>query len=367
MKIFFAFAFGFLFCLTGCSTRPPEVKDSTPVETTLIPVIPTQTLTEAPAMTATPFPHREITVWALYPEQLTLRQQAGTISEVNYVWYRLGGKGSLTGTNPSPDFVKELQAMNVRVVPAIQNVGFNADYVSYVINEKAVRSQHIQDIVTIVKTENFDGIDIDYEGLHPEDKDNFSLFIEELSASLHGEGKLLSVTVHAKTTDIASWDGPNAQDWRRLGAAADMFKIMTYDFTSAGGNPGPIAPIAWTNDVLAYAALNVAPSKTFVGIPFYGYDYGPSKRSDVSWIVSQSIILEYNAKIQRDENLEAFFTYDMGGLHTVYFNDAAATEGKVKAVFASHPDLKGVAIWVLGGEDPGNWAVLSQNLPKALP
>lgn len=344
----------FIISLIGCASGQTE--------STIAPLPTTQV-----QATSTPFIQREISVWALYPEQITLRQQAGVITEVNYVWYRLTGNGKITGSNPSPGFVKELQAMRVRVMPAIQNSGFNPDYVSFVINDQAARSQHVQDITSIVVSENYDGIDIDYESLHPVDKDNFSLFIEELADSLHKQGKLLSVTVHAKTSDNASWDGPNAQDWKRLGGAADMFKIMTYDFTSGTGNFGPIAPISWTNEVLTYAELKVQPSKIYVGIPFYGYDYGVSKKKDVSWTSAQALIVQYDAKIQRDENTEAFFTYELGGQHNVYFNDAAATEAKIKSIFGEHPDLKGVAIWVLGGEDPNNWNILRQYLRQVTP
>ena len=50
------------------------------------------------------------------------------------------------------------------------------------------------------------------------------------------------------------WSGPQAQDWQRLGAAVDFFKIMTYDFHYSTSEPGPIAPLAWVDEVLDFAA-----------------------------------------------------------------------------------------------------------------
>lgn len=362
MKYLFLAILGLI--LFGCSAS----SNSVPTNQITVTTAPTETIAVPtaipPTATSEPQPKREITVWALFPEQGTLRQQADVISEVNYVWYKLVGKGKITGSNASPGFVKELQAMNVRVIPAIQNSGFNPDYVSAVINDEAARRQHIADIVTIVEKEEFDGIDIDYESLHAADRDNFSLFIEELAQALHEKNKLLSVTVHAKTSDKASWEGPNAQDWSRLGGAADLFKIMVYDYTSGVGNSGPVAPIAWANDVLSYSETRVPPEKTFLGIPFYGYDYGSLKNQGVTWTGVQSMLQKYSAVVQRDENNEPFFTYELGGLHTVFYNDALATETKILSIFSAHPKIKGVSIWVLGGEDPGNWVVLRQNMPK---
>jgi spore germination protein YaaH len=75
-------------------------------------------------------------------------------------------------------------------------------------------------------------------------------------------------------------------------------------------------------------------------------------------MAAQALLLRYDAQVQRDESNEAFFTYESGSQRVVYFNDALATETKVKAIWEKHPNLAGVAIWVLGGEDPQNWEVL---------
>ena len=115
------------------------------------------------------------------------------------------------------------------------------------------------DIVKLVQENQFDGIDIDYEILDAADREAFSVFIEELGDALHEQGKLVSVTVHAKTDDLGPWGGTQAQDWARLGKAADEFKIMTYDFHNGASEAGSIAPIDWVSDVLRYAEIGRAP------------------------------------------------------------------------------------------------------------
>ncbi len=364
-KLILSLLFGAVLVLAaGCSPALTPAPTQTPVPTLTATVPPTATMTPTavpPTPTPTTPPDYQVSVWASYAgflEMNVLRQQAGLIREVNFVWYQLTKAGNIQGSNANPAAVKELQDAGMRVMPAIQNGGFSPQAVHDRISEPEKRKQHVDDLVNIVMKENYDGLDIDYESMHAEDRDAFSAFIEELSAALHANGKLLSVTVHAKTSDEGTWEGPKAQDWKRLGAAADLFKIMTYDYSNGTGGPGPIAPISWVDEVLNFAATQVPAGKTYVGLPFYGYDYGSGSQKDVTWMSTQALITRQSAVILRDENGEAYFTYDSGGPHTVYFNDAQATQTKVKTILAAHPHLAGVAIWVLGGEDPQNWPAL---------
>jgi spore germination protein YaaH len=300
-------------------------------------------------------------VWALqatYQEKQVLEAQADLIQEVNFVWYFLTGNNEINGSNQNPAYVRQLQAQGTRVLPAIQNSGFNPDYVHTVVSDPQTRTAHAAALVEIIVQEGYDGIDIDYESLHLKDRDDFSLFIEELSTALHTAGKLLSVTVHPKTSDQAAWDAASAQDWARLGAAADFFKIMVYDYSSGPGQMGPVAPVDWAEQVMEYAVSQVPAQKIYLGLPFYGYDYAAGGKRSLTWISAQALHTRYDGLLQRDDSNEAWFTYELGGTHTVYFNDALATETKVRAIFDQHPDLAGVAIWVLGGEDPENWGTL---------
>jgi spore germination protein YaaH len=317
----------------------------------------------ANASTSTPYRQPEVTVWALqatYPEKKVLKEYSSLIREVNFVWYFLGGNNRVSGKNPNPAYVKELQSLGIRVVPAIQNTGFVPSHIHTMVSDPANRAKHINELVEIVSSEGYDGIDIDYESMNLEDKDDYSLFIEELAAALHAEKKLLSVTVHPKTSDDAAWESARGQDWARLGAAADMFKIMVYDYSSGPGESGPVAPLDWAKQVIDYAIGKVHPEKIYLGLPFYGYDYAAGTKKSLTWMGTQALITRYSATVQRDDSNEAWFTYESGGVHTVYFNDALATETKVKAIWETHPSLAGVSIWVLGGEDPNNWSVLSK-------
>jgi len=307
--------------------------------------------------------HRpEVTIWAPYASQLeidTLTANADLIREVNFFWYELGRDGQISGGVKSQPALERARALGMRVVPSIVNRGFSREAVLTAIGTPEARADHIATIVELVESNSFDGIDIDYESLAAQDRELFTRFIEELAAALHVRNKTLSIAVHAKTDDVGSWGGPAAQDWLRLGAAADRFKIMTYDYHHAASQAGPIAPLTWIDAVLRYAATVVPPHKTYVGIHFYGYEWVGSSGKGIEWRQAVKTAQMYNAAIQRDESGEAWFRYD-ADRYTVYFADAENLRVKLPAISAAHPDLAGVAIWRLGGEDPENWQAIRE-------
>jgi spore germination protein YaaH len=319
-------------------------------------------LQEDTALTNTDGDGYQVAIWATYAgtlEQRTLAANADVIDEIDFAWYTLEDGGRIEGSIQSVQALQTAREAGLRVVPSIANAGFNRDVVLAAISDPASRTRHVQELARLAEDNDFDGLDIDYESLADEDREVFTLFVEELAAALHANGRLLSIAVHAKTDDAGTWGGPAAQDWVRLGAAVDEFKIMTYDYHWSTSEAGPIAPLDWVDAVLTYAATVVPPEKTWMGVHFYGYDWVGSAAESLEW---QQIIkrAERNgAAIQRDQPGEAWFTYD-DGRHTVYFADAAALAERLAFVAERHPQIAGIAIWRLGGEDPGNWAVISQ-------
>ena len=300
------------------------------------------------------------TIWAPYAGQLeieTLAANADLIREVNFFWYELGGDGQIVGGVKSQAALDQARALGLRVVPSIVNRGFSRDAVLAAIGTAETRQAHIDAIVALVQSNGYDGIDIDYESLNAEDREPFTQFIEELAVALHAEGKLLSIAVHAKTDDAGTWNGPAAQDWPRLGAAVDAFKIMTYDYHYGASAAGPIAPLSWIDAVLTYAATVVPPAKTYAGIHFYGYEWVGASGTGIEWREAVKRARQQGVTAQRDESGEAWFTYGEGRF-TVYYADAENLRVKLAALSATHRDLAGIAIWRLGGEDPENWAAI---------
>lgn len=300
------------------------------------------------------------------------------IHELSPVWYQLArsGDGSINVYGGARDatLVAEAHAQSTLVIPLVNNAyndaGFDAAPVSAVIHDPARRAAHVAVLVNEVLAYGYDGIEIDYESLNGKaDREAFSLFIEELAAALHAQGKLLAIAVHPKTSEPGTWAGPQAQDWRRLGAAVDRFRVMTYGYHWSGGDPGPIAPLWWMEDVLNFAISVVPPNKVYVGLNLYGHDWGGGMSSSVTWESVQQLLATYNVTPQwqatsgwRRPVAEPWFTYTdaSGQRHKVWYANGASIEARLGLV--SRYGLGGIALWRLGGEDPACWQAIAEAL-----
>ncbi len=306
-----------------------------------------------------------VSVWYPSSEEPTgyasIMDNTDVIHEVNPFWYGPALDGTLFtfATAEDEEKLAEWREADLLVVPTIATTGASA-----MIEDPEIREFHIAQIVELVERMDYDGIDIDYEGYALHTRDDFSIFIENLADALHANDRILSMAVHAKTTDVAQYDAATAQDWARLTLAVDIFRIMTYDYHNRASTAGPIAPLPWVNDVLAYAATLTDLGKVRLGLHFYGYSW---RRGNVvaviTWETVQRWVTSFDLEITRDPaDQEASLILDVTGLpkQTIYVADAENLQFKLDTLRATYPDLGGVAIWGLGGEDPAQWDVLRE-------
>lgn len=157
-----------------------------------------------------------------------------------------------------------------RWMPIVRNFNdarsVDAETVSTIISNATVRAAHVNELSVLTTTNGFDGILIDYRGLPPEQRDNFSLFIRELSATLQANGRAVGVVVPAANNVEGVWQ-TGAYDWRVLGSAVDLFEIqlgLNPQMYTAGENQLVEAMLRWgvgevdrTKLILNISALSV--------------------------------------------------------------------------------------------------------------
>ena len=303
-----------------------------------------------------------VSVWYPSSEDPTgydsLMANVDIIHEVTPFWYNPNLDGTLLLRLGAEDEEKltEWREAGLIIMPTI--VSFEG---SGMIETPELRQTHIDEIVDRVERMDYDGIDIDYEGFALDTRDAYSTFIEDLAAELHERGKLISIAVHAKTADVSQWDAATAQDWERLTAAVDIFRIMTYDYHNRNSDAGPIAPLEWVLDVIEYASSVTGLGKVRLGLHFYGYSWQRGTTAVITWKTVSRWITSFDLEFERDPaDMEAFLTLSLRGLprQTAYVADSVGLDYKLTHVLTEYPELSGIAIWGIGGEDPANWDVL---------
>jgi spore germination protein YaaH len=311
-----------------------------------------------------------VTAWTLGDAaSLKAAAAANAVDEVDFDWYHTQADGSVTAQHENPQLVGAARGYDLNLFATVTNStssgsAFSRDVAAAVLASPDRRRRFVDDLVTLVKTMGYDGVDLDWEGLKPADRDRFSALVDQLAAALHGEGRFLSIAVIPKTSEPGEWDNQKYADWSRIGKAVDEFKIMTYSFSGPWGDPGPQAPLAWVDRVLTFAERSVPPGKVFMGLPFYGFDWHGGSVATVSAHRGASLAQAHGAIVNRDPaSQEATMTFTDGGVtHTVYFQDEKAIAAKLAALRADHPRIAGISAWVMGQEASGFWPLITRKL-----
>ena len=247
-----------------------------------------------PNANAEPAPRKILSGWIPYygmnVSLPTAVANADLINEVMPFWYTLKVNAKTnapyildlyTPGNPSVAIEVPLSTMRnagFKIIPTITD-GTDKLVLSKLLAKSSDRAIIIKSIIDLVKSKNFDGIDLDFEGFAfvdgtaswPTTKPNWILFVKELSAALHEKGKILSVTAPVHFALTEKQKGYTVYAWAEIAQYIDRLRIMTYDYST--GKPGPIGPITWVERTVKYAISVMPATKVYVGLAGYGRDW----------------------------------------------------------------------------------------------
>ena len=268
------------------------------------------------------------------------------------------------------ELLKASQVGPLMVITNLSEKGFDTELAKAVIGDPAVKAILVRNIAVLLQHYGFAGVNVDFENLAPDDRDQFTDFISSIQQTLHPDGYLVTLTVPPKNTDVPA-DNPSykAFDYQALGKVADFIFIMTYDWGNLGSPPRAVAPLDEVRKVLEYARQTIPLPKIIQGIPLYGYNwqlpYGPeSKTTTVNLVEPVELARRYQAAIHYDPVAQSpFFNYveESGQEHMVWFEDARSVKAKYKTAW--NFGLGGVGFWSSTNIPygfPQNWPIFSQ-------
>jgi len=318
---------------------------------TVLPLLP-----PLPAMSPTPVPALRPLRWvymvgATIPQ--SLRDHADQIDVLSPAWFHANADGTLYGSD-SPAVTQFAKAHGIKVVPIVANGEFQQSVSHALVTDGNRQTALLDSLQWLTNTFGYDGVNIDFENLSPGDRAPFSALMTNVYARLHPLGRLVTIALPAKTSETyGGWSG--GFDYAGIAPNVDLALVMAYDQHYRGGPPGPVADVAWVNDVINYALGEFPPNKLLLGLPFYGYDWsvwGGGGRP-VSYADVVNTVFSTGAQIQmHGPSQSPFFTY---GDRVVWFENSSSLRAKVDLV-ALH-NLAGWGAWRLGQEDPNFWTL----------
>ena len=348
-------------------------------------------------------PRKILTGWIPYYAMKTALpaalNNADLIKEVMPFWYTLKYDGKtkaayvsdlyVTG-NPSVPIATPLAALRAagfQIIPTITD-GTDKLVLANLLASAANRTKIAKTINDYVQLNNFDGIDLDFEGFAFVDGNTtwdktapfWVAFVKELSALLHANNKLLSVSSPYNFNPAEKQKGYTVYAWPQIAPHIDRLRIMTYDYSVA--KVGPIGPLAWTEKTVAYATSIMPASKVYVGLAGYGRDWVtkvegvcPAPFANAikvgakaaTFVMRDAATLAANYQVTPlfDEKFgEATFTYTKAyegntadgrstictATRTAWYQNAQSY--KLRSELVAKYKLGGVTVWTLGMEEP---------------
>jgi 5-hydroxyisourate hydrolase-like protein (transthyretin family) len=348
-------------------------------------------------------PRKILTGWIPYYSMKTslpaALNNADLIKEVMPFWYTLKYNGKtkaayvsdlyVTG-NPSIPIATPLAAMRAagfQIIPTITD-GTEKLVLSNLLANPTSRTQIAKTLFDYVMVNNFDGIDLDFEGFAFVDGNttwaktapSWVALVKELSGMLRANNKLLSVSTPYNFNPTEKQKGYTVYAWPQIAPYIDRLRIMTYDYSVS--KVGPIGPLAWTEKTVAYAASIMPASKVYLGLAGYGRDWvtkvdgvcpAPFAKAIKVGAKAATFVMRDAAALAANYQVtpvfdakfgEATFTYTKSyegttadgrstictATRTAWYQNAQSY--KLRSELVAKYKLGGVTAWTLGMEEP---------------
>jgi chitinase len=269
---------------------------------------------------------------------------------------------------PDADLITSAHAANVKVLLSLGGAGASGSFPAMTADSSA-RTKFVGNIVNFLETNNYDGVDIDWEGpSSTAEKNNMTLLVKTIHDSFQKNHAEWLITMAVGPT---SWSG-QWLDYASLKQNVNWFNIMTYDFHGSWshcGHNSPLyspSPLLCTDGSVDYSVsyLNVTrgipKSQMIIGLPFYGYlfkcaanQYGLYKpiQSAEQLLYGDIVSRMGNAtRVWDDVTHNAYLTFTPPDL--ISYDDSMSIS--LKCNYVKDKDLGGVMMWALGEDVVSN-------------
>ena len=236
-------------------------------------------------------------------------------------------------------FVSRAHRKNVKVLFSIGGGSKQPQYHKLLQDE--YRQPFIDNLVSVVLKTGVDGIDVDLEG--SDINDNYENFIIGLAKELRSHNKIITAAIAVYYKDQLS-DNALAQ--------YDFVNVMSYDRTGPWRpeKPGPHAAYEHAVEDLEYfgAVRKIPKEKMTLGVPFYGYGYGPE-------VTSPAISMNYREIVTAFSGAERVDEWKREDGKIIYYNGLPTIKRKTEL---AKEKASGIMIWQVLGDAKGGKSLL---------
>lgn len=281
------------------------------------------------------------------------------VNVVSPTWIELENSHGDISSQVSTEYI-EWTKFNQYELWILATNDFDPDLTHEFLSSYKSRKRFIDNLITLCIENKIEGINIDFENIYIDDKDNLSHFINELAWYSNQFKLTLSMDV---TVMDGSDNWSKCFDRRALGKAVDYLIIMTYDeYWASSPISGPVSSYDWVENSLTRILEEVPGRKLVMGLPFYTRVWTETFSNEAAnkvEVSSNSIGMVAQNKLIEEKELAPIWNEQDGLFFVSYLEDNQIKKIWVenettlakKAGLVKKLGLRGVACWRRGLEE----------------
>jgi spore germination protein len=303
--------------------------------------------------TAHPFRFQEIWTYLIPGEEDSLKGSEA-ITDICYFAATVDDTGRIK-TNPNIERIPS-QVRDQRKIHLVVNAPNNVSLMYWLLmKDRETKQALIQDLVRI--SEHFDGLQIDFETIRPEDRHGFWQFLKEIKEALPAQ-KIFSVAVLARTSDQS-----DAFNYQRIAPIVDRVFVMAYDEHWRTGPPGTIASLHWCENICQFAQATIPKEKLILGLPLYGRVWQIQEVSrPLKYFQALQLLDSHQITLQYETDGSSHFQYHPRVDALVYFENIDSLSKKLSLYHQRN--IGAVGFWRAGQEPTQFWDLLKRDDSK---
>lgn len=168
-----------------------------------------------------------------YIDREVLRKTLPYLTYLSIFTYGFTADGSLTAVDDQELINTALDygvAPIMMLSPLDENGVFSNQLASDLLNDEEAKQRLIQNVLGALYEKGYQGVELDFEYIFPEDKELYIEFVNDMRKALNAQGYTVSVDLAPKTSAEQSGLLYEAHDYPALGAAANYVLVMTYEW-----------------------------------------------------------------------------------------------------------------------------------------
>jgi spore germination protein YaaH len=282
------------------------------------------------------------------------------INVISPTWFSItDNKGTILDKG-NFEYVVKYKELGYEIWPLINN-NFDPDLTHELLSSSSMREKLIKDIINIYGEYGFQGINLDFENVHLDDKDFLTQFVRELYPIFKERGMKVSIDVTPISTS-ENWS--LSFDRERLSETVDYIMLMAYDQHWASSPvAGSVAQYSWVEKSLIRVFEVIPKEKIILGVPFYSRLWKVENVDDAEKVSSQALSMESAKEFIEKNNIQLQWDKESGQYYgetkkedityKIWLEDAKSLN--LKATLIHKYGLGGIASWRKGFETIDVW------------